>query len=1356
MTTKGNNPNIPDDGKEKGEVAAMSHIINPDWYKPMLAEAMAVSRFMPASTHMTADAMKKAALKLIQAAGLDAFDLAVLGLMPGWKVQGMSGSDYSKVVGAAVFGGVGIPADFKEALLNGQVILAGSVVDFRYPQVFDKHLRKYATPVPAAVLDTKYVLFGAYMDRQAKHEWSELFAGQAFADVKFVTSPAQLMAEFYLNLDVTMPMLSAYIRLHSPETSGVDRSLLKIGRGREAVAIRVVEDKDYAGYHKFMLDGMELKRYTALEGVPDGLYPYNVASNVLHDGKSAVKTFALVLHHVLTGYGEDGMKGRKAFLTDAWLEQVAGAHHCDRIDAIRMGKLACLEFVPTGGFGFHLVNGSPLAMLKAQRAIIHTGIPVIAHKQMSWVSCGIGAEAKGVGIQIVDGVQILLAFFKQDKAEKFLDRLQLVKPTAMVPNMARSALSISLSNGKVVALEGVKLNIAYGNCPLMTNGSGNACARPDFTQVVMHKSKLRTEIVLDISTTKEEAELVGATRLVFHENGKTGDPVVSYDGGVRIAFNDFNAEFKREKPGRYYWDEDKRLLVVECEIEWQYETSTEKFVFDGAKFRTTPDEYWSLRVNGALVTGTDVFVTHEEFKGPQALVAMWAEEEAEKTGEPVVYNPRKGLSPEQQAAFDAWVKARTKATTVRRKVNHILKSNLRRLYSNDPAYRFLPNNVVEWTGPVIYGVAVAAVEYSTTYQAVGEGEMFPELLYSLTVLGRDFDYLWEESGSRKRRGATYGLNNMVNNEHNASRLKQAPPVVDIKAGDFILEEDEIEGNTHGKQFLKVLEEKYPVGFYAKYGEKLLQYIDPNALRSLTGAAGTLHPAVANVVDLVKLCHDIADGNLKGKKTADGLAKSYFRCLKKAAGAMMVAPNLIKKPFRTGRLLNRKVSTVSRYGVDAWELHVNPNDPAVLDGTLWDGQVVGGNRVPVPFWGAFIVVLDPRTPVGVFEVDPYCWAAIHEGDSDGDGIAVLVLPESVEIGKPGQTGWRTFFPQKMLWEACHKSGTRLSASGLWYDPSKDDVSPLTGGYTAMYGNDPRNHPFFGFLTAEKKKNIDVLVSNGNGGIFNAMRLPVEDCGNNAGYLSLCNAVQVHYSRYVGGSYGIATIALYLLNIAFGQCRMDRVKDLIPLVVFVNRFMHEGRHLCGTNVKAQRFWNAFDRVVRLNWILVQDDEGNERKLVGPAAMRYVVETLLGADEIVADGLHLTDSQLVLLRVIRKIALVGNAADRANDDAKFNLQEFYGWELQDWARMFRLCRLVGKGSITRLERNEQLKDSAVILSGLEGEGHALSDRLQSDHIKDLAKNSMLGKVAKSALNLHTTVVGAVRKQVKAAQNADYGYDI
>lgn len=1349
MTTNNlGNPNIPDNGNTKGDVAAMSHIINPDWYRPMLAEAMAVSRFMPAATHMTAEAMKKAALKLIEAAGLDDFDLAVLGLMPGWKVQGMNGADYSKVVGACVFGGVGIPADFKAALLAKKVILAGAVMDHRYPLVFDKHVRKYATPTAAAVVGTEYVIFGAYTDKKAREQWMEMFQGEMFSNVKFIHSPAELMAEFYGDLEVTLPMLSAYIRLHAPETNANDKSLLKIGRGREAAAIRVVEDKDYVGYHKFHLDGMELKKYTALEGVPDGLYPYNAATNVLHDGKSAIKTFALVLHHVLTGYGEDGMKGRKAFLTDAWLEQVAGSHNSDRIDAIRTGKLAALEFVPTAGYGFHLVNGSPDSMLKAQRAILRKGIPCIAHKQMSWVACGIGAEAKGVGLQEIDGVQMLLAFFKQDKAEKFLDRLQLVKPTAMVPNMARSALSICLSNGKTVALEGVKLNLAFANCPLMTNGSGNACARPDFKQTVMHKSKIRTEIVLAKDTTKDEAEMVGANLVVFHESGKTDDPIISYDGGARVTFNDFNAEFKREKSGRYYWDEDKRLLVVECEIEWQYETSTEKFVFDGAKFRTTPDEYWALSSDGNPVAGVDVFLTHEEVKGPQALVAMWAEDT-----DGVVYEPNMGLSAEQQASFAAWVKAHTKITTVRRKVNHILKSNLRKRYDNDPAYKFLEDNVIEWTGPVVYGSAVAAVEYSTTYQAVGEGEMFPELLYSLTLLSREFSYLWEEKDARKRRGALHGINHMVENQHGGNSHK-TPPTIDIKAGDLILTEDEIDGKTHGKQFLKALEEKYPIGFYAKYGDKLLQYVDANALRHLTGAAGTLHPVVANVVDLVKFCFDGGKKKRAGK-TADGLAKSYFKCLKKAAAVMMISPNLIKRPFRTGKLLNRKVSTVSRYGVDAWELHVNPLDPVVTDGTLSDGQIVGANRVPVFFWGAFVVVLDPRTPVGVFEVDPYCWAAIHEGDSDGDGIAVLVLPETAEVGKRGEQGYRSIFPQKLLWKACHESGTRLSASGLWYDPATDDVSPLTGGYSAMYGNDPMNHPFFGFLAAERKKNVDVLVSDGNGGIFNAMRLPVEEgSSREASYLTLCNAVRTHYSQYVGASYGVSAIALYLLNVAFGQGRMDRVKDLIPLVVFTSRFLHEGRHLCGTNAKAQGFWAAYDQVVRVNWIEVVDDEGNVRKLEGVAAMRYVVEDVLGANEIADDGLHLSDAQLLLLRVIRKIALVGNAADRANDDAKFNHQEFYGWELQDWARVFRLCRLVGKGAITRLERNEQLKDSAAIVSGVDGEGHSLSDRLEAAHIEDVALNTMLGKVAKSALSLHSTIVRSLRKQVKDAEKAQYGF--
>lgn len=1356
--TANNNPQDPNKGTKEETMAVTYHdtIFNPAWRAELFAEANKRGEWSKANPNAklgTSNAAKMAQ-KLVEVAGLDEFDLAVLNLPRDWKDR-LPLDQYSRLVAAVVLGGVGIPAAFKASLLKGEVGLAGKF-SAKFPKVFAQHLQVMRKPeAKHIVLETtgrfpKYIIFGN-LGAKDQNAWLKLAEAHR---INVVTSADELMRHFYDNVEVSLAQLSAFIRLHFPVVDAQTANLKFVRNYDDVINVRVVEDKRFANFHEFAINGETLKKYTALSGKLDGLHPYLSGDKETHDGRSAIKTFMLVLLHVLSGKGKRGMLGRLAYLTDAWMEKETGAYFGDRTEAIRQGKVATLAVQSTKGFGLHLVNGSGEDRKAVAMELSRMGIPSICHHQMSWLTAGIGAEARGVGMtkrlnkmgQLID---TLVMFSRPDKATKMANRVSLAKPTAYVEGMVKAALKILLSTGEAVALDGIKTSVAYANCGLLTNGSGPAISRPDFTiKVFCPKQTFKTEIVLGLDCDQADAEKAAVEGLEFPESGKTGDALIIWHGEARSTFTLFNAEFKRVEAGKWSWNKETRRLEVSVVVSWSYTTQTEKLVADGIKARIAPEVLAITATDtGATVEQPQVFLTHEELKGTQGLVAMWAES---KEGG-VVLDPNTGLTAEQQAEFSEWVKDNTKMVTIRRQINSIQYANLRKLYIHKSGYKFQDDNWVEWTGEAIFGEVVLAVEYSTTFQAEGTSELFPELMYSLAILSTGFNYLWHEKTSVNRRSGFSGLSYMAQNE--------APtginvPVIDALAEDAeILSKDEIQDMSHGREYIKALAKKYPAGFYVELGSQV-QYVNPAALQMLLGKAGTLNAVVSNVVDLVKY-FVIHPDRRPGRSMVEQIS-SYMKLIRKAATAMLTAGNVMKKPFRTGSMLTRKVAPTSRFGVEAWELHVNPADPRVLDGTLVPGQIVGANRVPVVFWGALKVVLNDKTPIGVFEIDAYCWAAINEGDGDGDTIAVLLLPNCLKVNNG-----TVLNPQQMLWDACHTVypggiTTRLSASGLWV---KDGVvTPLTGGYAAMYGNNFENHPYADFLREAEKKEIQNLVLNADKtGVFNCMELPVFHNPEVMSYEDLVNGIFKHYRQFVGSSYGIATVALYLLSIAQEKGWNELKQDLIPLVVFCGRFMHEGKHLGGMNENATRFWDGLNSVVHTGSIRITNALGTETELQGIVAMRTVVEEFLGGNEIAEDGLHLTDSQLLLLRDIRKIVIVGDKVDRETEDTKFGTEKFQDFLLADWARIFRLCRLVGKGTVTRLGEHEKLSDAAAIRSALENEtgGHALTDRLSADHIYSLIGDTLLGKVAAEACEIHGTVVDTVRKQIIEDESATPGSD-
>lgn len=1326
-------------------VANMANIFDQAWRKATL-EAIQVKTH---TKRMNPEACARMAIAVMEQAPVSEFTMKVLGIDPSWqKVMSLPHGQFSRLMVAAIVGGA-VPAWFEEAAQNGGLVKVGKGdLDPRLPiTAIEAGLVKLETCIPGCLKGKKGIIFPMFMKWEDKQDWLKEAerSGVRVVDVK------SLFDELYGSFEFELKHIGALARIHAPVEEG---DTLVISRRYEALRLRIAHSETHEGIIEFFFNGEKLKYNTFVCGKADGVLDLKV---------NAYRTAFLALAHILSGRenGNKVMAGRIAFLTEAFAEKESGAHRGDRMMAVSDGKVGVLTFAPTRNMGFFIRNGESSELLAAQSAYWNLGLAVFAHHQFDWITVGEGAEAKGAGAGVdfdKDGnmIRVLRTFMKPDKFTKILNRLALAKPTARIREMARSLFNVVLSSGRKVALDGKLMDVMYANCALLSNGSGNAISN-GFKVKVFGDKTFHVEVALGIDTKIETAEAMHKKFLKVPEKGTFGDDLITWNGAVRQKFMQFGSDFTRKKVTGY-WDSVRKVYCVDVVVEWTYETTTEKFVLDGHKFRTTPDKLLIAvqQADGSWVqiAQPDAFLDGETLKGPQGLVCWWAQA---KGG--VDYDPKTGLTADQQGEFEAWKVENTKTMSIRRRVNSILYSNLETLYGlkgsePDAAYVFHGNNYVTWTGPVITGSVVAAVEYSTTYQAVGSSALFPELLHSMSLLTRNYaDYLWNGKVARHNRAALQGLVKMALHTKDNPKNRDAAAFIELDSGDRMLD---VLSSASAGEIMKELVAKYPDGAILVYADKEV-LVDFDALYTLgfNEKSGAMSGPGQHVVDLVRyflLDEDDRPGN------EQTYVESLINMIKGAVGNMLSAKGILNKAVRSGRLLTRKVSTVSRYGVEAWELHVNPADPAVLKGDLKPGMTVGACRVPMVFWGCFTVVLDVQTPIGVFELDPYCWAACNEGDSDGDGIAVLPIPEKVSYKKGKNAQATEIFPANEFRAACKVS--RLSSWGLeiegtdksfafdtdnFFDAyftrkfEANKVSALTGGYAVVYGSDPTNHPFFEFLAQKPEKDADKITTV-NGKAFQANVEP------GSVYLDLCESVEKHYSRFVGQSYGVATTVLHLTSVLKDRNWADDHANcsnlLVPVLLLLQRFFHEGKHLGGFTPLVTTFWDKFDTLVSEGEVEI---DGTTYQ--GAAGALELINKYLEIEKSAGvDGLRFNEDMAKLFVDARKIARCGGAAERGGDMPEFGTEEVFGGLIEDWGKNEKFSRNYSNGTIVRLGLGETAAEAKAVQ-----ESFTLADQLESDEFVDLfGASGLMLDISKAAYSLHAGAVAVHRKLYADKQEA------
>ena len=137
--------------------------------------------------------------------------------------------------------------------------------------------------------------------------------------------------------------------------------------------------------------------------------------------------------------------------------------------------------------------------------------------------------------------------------------------------------------------------------------------------------------------------------------------------------------------------------------------------------------------------------------------------------------------------------------------------------------------------------------------------------------------------------------------------------------------------------------------------------------------------------------------------------NVYRAYNKILRTATESNKVLKKATRTGALVYGKVRTSfhpilhSADGIPTIVLNRNCPIVRLLGVKDWDSftnYYVGFCRTPTPFLGAGRLILtdDPQIcGIAHVLVDPIVWHALNEGDSDGDGIAVINL-ETIDVYK----------------------------------------------------------------------------------------------------------------------------------------------------------------------------------------------------------------------------------------------------------------------------------------------------------------------------------------------------------------------
>lgn len=803
--------------------------------------------------------------------------------------------------------------------------------------------------------------------------------------------------------------------------------------------------------------------------------------------------------------------------------------------------------------------------------ILSRGVIATSDKtNTKFITINAGAEATGVGYSRTEDGSLDKFFTANDtnKATKLFNRPAANNYTcAQLEDRVMSNFGFALSNGEVARTQGKMMKVAYTNS-LLTFGSGVGIINVDTKFNFSIDKKEEESINLSLfgaeylDNVKAKTKVVSAIEKAI--NNIVGNVVKAGDMLLTLEVNEqeFALVSNSEKAadvvvkGGFVKDNvlDENSIDIIVEVALIANTGFVKTRRFATKFTTLPYEAEFVGMNNEW----DIILNNECTKGHGALLEMFAN----ATGERFLNNSTQEFTTPEGESFNLMDSDNEfyqwRDSNIVKDVK-LTMSIAKSVWENQA--RFCTNTVeviaettdvdgnpcvvVEETVDVLFGELVFDVEISTALESVSNSNLTLESASAVYLQSKRLgNLLFEDCIAKADKFVALG-------SRFAGTDRSDMVVVDLEDdesfNDFIESLPSLKNFTQ-RQILSAVAVKYPAGIQFLVGEKVFSI--NLGLIATFGQFNKINGSAARETgDIVNFLLDVLfNGADKRSKLVVKAKRAAAKILKTAVDSNKV----LKKPTRSGKLIYGKVRTSfhpmlhSEDGIPTVVMNINCPMVKML-GIPTDGSVVnyyvGFARTPMPFLGGARIKLTADSnicEVAHVLVDAYVWHQLNEGDSDGDGIALL----------------------------------NLSKLGFTMDEVHEINNSIMGiaGYEHLYGT---NVPFADFVSEEDKAGkksfrgeltlISTKVKNPDTG--NKEEITVKFVGDFA------NRVATHYKTAVGTSYGICS-ALVFKAADWAAAGDEDMNEVMTSTLIAWRAIYEGLGLSGYSAKAERIFDIIN--------------------------------------------------------------------------------------------------------------------------------------------------------------------------------------
>lgn len=599
--------------------------------------------------------------------------------------------------------------------------------------------------------------------------------------------------------------------------------------------------------------------------------------------------------------------------------------------------------------------------------------------------------------------------------------------------LGASPVKTLLSNGETTAYHGLRLPVLVaGDCSAINDGSGVGHLRHGVQFTTRRELNLTTKVNCAGLTEEQAMAAVKASVTLTPRSVLPGGHALEVDGVGRCKNKSVARWSVDTAATTMVWSRKEDVVNVAVPATESMTSPVAKVAKAGgvkAVLRQSP-RLWVFDAAGDPCGDWAAVLPPESLKGVRALYLEMA---CHAYNVECVMKPGR-WTPEAEALVQRLLADPAHVRTVQ-VVYHMEAGEYLRAYAEhrkNPAYMWDVDangvNVMTWTGQVVYGDIVVAVENTPIYLSMGSSTLTPEMTVDMAMvhaplvqyftgdldfgpyiedpmlfwldqmdIGLDIIGLIDGGRSSIRVGEAYRARcksmQRVVSLANAKDKDIPAEIPRMALGEYISGAKVVglkDLRTTDKVLVKRLAKAYPQGLVFTYPHEEPLFLDFTVLSAMgpRDEGGKGYSYVAAVCDFFRFLARV--GQFEGVKERQ--VEKFMRLTKKhLVSAVADAPKTLGGVLRPVPAFTRTVTTSSSVDVQPWVMCVPASDPLVLSGELRSGDVVIKERTPVFFGAVFTVEVVDWLPVGLVAINPLCWHADTEGDADGDKEFDVIVP-----------------------------------------------------------------------------------------------------------------------------------------------------------------------------------------------------------------------------------------------------------------------------------------------------------------------------------------------------------------------------